>query len=214
MKQWKLKRYAQTNQQNTPFIHAISFVITYNERINQPSLCFRITQIPKIHTQFWSQQEEEKGGKKQFLLLPIQTIMYKQHTTKHLLPPLMRWYKYFKKDKACFFLPCSANVGWRGVQETYTSIYTLFTRVVSTRTTPIYYAQHQIYWHQLYKQHLAFCTGADAHVICSLHIKMEHQRTPNSDQAWTQRSTAPRGNGISIQSVEWNFWDMFRLAFT
>lgn len=45
---------------------------------------------------------------------------------------------------------------------------------------------------------------------CNLHIQMEHQRTRNSDQAWTQRSTAPRGNGISTQSEK---WDMFRLTF-
>jgi hypothetical protein len=72
-------------------------------------------------------------------------------------------------------------------------------------------AQHQIYWHQLYKQHLAFCTGADVHVIYSLHIKMEHQRTPNSDQAWTQRSTAPRVMvlAFTVSKVE----DMFRLTF-
>ena len=147
------------------------------------------------------------------MLLPIQTIMYKQTNHKTFASTTHEGIYIFQKDKTCFFLPRSANVGWGGVQETYTSIYTLFTLVDSTRTAPRYYAQHQIYWHQLYKQHLAFCTGADVHVICSLHIKMEHQRTPNSDQAWTQRSTAPRGNGISIQSVKWNFWDMFRLTF-
>ena len=118
------------------------------------------------------------------MLLPIQTIMYKQTYHKTFASTTHEGiYIYFKKTKhACFYH--ALQMWGEGVYKKRIPLFTHYSLLL----IPLGLLQdtmHNIRYIDISftNNHLAFCTGADVHVICSLHIKMEHQRTPNSDQA-------------------------------